>query len=234
MTPRALSASIRPRAPVATSSRSTTPVVPMRTEKSRVRRVIDGRWVSSLKVSPLESMPGGRAPMADFIGGTLRSGGCQVPPGGGRAAPGSRLHGKLLKIDNFILTIGKAGRIRSAYSIGLNSGMNKSLLFLGSAMLAACATSPDPAERFIGDHEALVETVPGAPAEWAAQGVAGKAPTGDWLSQFNDPVMEALVAEALAANPTLESRAALTRAPEALTRSARGARLPSLSASATA
>ncbi|MBI1398564.1 efflux transporter outer membrane subunit [Hyphomonas sp.] len=112
--------------------------------------------------------------------------------------------------------------------------MNKSLLFLGSAMLAACATSPDPAERFIGDHDALVETVPGAPAEWAAQGVAGKAPTGDWLGQFNDPVMEALVAEALAANPTLESRAALTRASEALTRSARGARLPSLSGSATA
>lgn len=112
--------------------------------------------------------------------------------------------------------------------------MKKSLLLLGSAMLAACATSPDPAERFIGNPDASIETVPGAPAAWVAHGVAGKAPTGDWLSQFNDPVMEALVAEALAANPTLESRAALTRATEALTRAARGARLPSLSASATA
>ena len=112
--------------------------------------------------------------------------------------------------------------------------MNKSLLFVGSAMLAACATSPNPAERFVGDHEALVETVSGAPAEWAAYGVAGKAPTGDWLKQFNDPVMEALVAEALAANPTLESRAALTRATEALTRASRSTRFPSVSASATA
>lgn len=101
-------------------------------------------------------------------------------------------------------------------------------------MLAACATSPDAAERYIDDRDALVETVAGAPAEWAAYGVAGKAPTGDWLSQFNDPVMQTLVAEALAANPTLESRAALTRATEALTRAARGARLPSLSASASA
>jgi len=98
-------------------------------------------------------------------------------------------------------------------------------------MLAACATSPDPAERFIEGRDALISTVPGAPAEWAARGVAGEAPTADWLSQFNDPVMTSLVAEALAGNPTLESRAALARATEALTRAARGQRLPSLTAS---
>ncbi|MEQ9504697.1 MAG: efflux transporter outer membrane subunit [Hyphomonas sp.] len=109
--------------------------------------------------------------------------------------------------------------------------MKKSLLLLGSAMLAACATSPDPSERYITDRDALFSTVPDAPAEWAARGVAGKAPTGDWLSQFNDPVMTSLVAEALAANPTLESRAAQTRAAAALARASRGQRLPSLSAS---
>jgi len=108
--------------------------------------------------------------------------------------------------------------------------MKKSFLFLGSAMLAACATSPDATERYVDDRNALFAAVPDAPAEWAARGVAGEAPTADWLSQFNDPVMTSLVSEALAKNPSLGSRAALARASEALTRAARGQRLPSLSA----
>ena len=101
-------------------------------------------------------------------------------------------------------------------------------------MLSACAVVPDGAERYIDERHALFQTVPDAPAEWAARGVAGAAPTGDWLSQFNDPVMTQLVGEALARNPALEGRAALTRATEALTRAARGQRLPSLSASGSA
>jgi len=108
--------------------------------------------------------------------------------------------------------------------------MKKSFLLLGSAMLAACATSPDSTERYVDDRNALFAAVPDAPSEWAARGVAGEAPTADWLSQFNDPVMTSLVAEALSKNPSLESRAALARASEALTRAARGQRLPSLSA----
>ena len=64
-------------------------------------------------------------------------------------------------------------------------------------MLSACAVIPDGTERYIDDRNALFETVPDAPAEWAARGVAGAVPTGDWLSQFNDPVMTQLVGEAL-------------------------------------
>lgn len=101
-------------------------------------------------------------------------------------------------------------------------------------MLAACATAPDPAERLIDDRNALFSSLPDAPSEWAARGVEGKAPTADWLAQFNDPVMSSLVAEALAANPTLESRAALARASQALSRAARGQRWPGLSASVAA
>lgn len=111
--------------------------------------------------------------------------------------------------------------------------MKKSFLLLSSAMLAACATAPSPAERFIDDRDALIDTLPDAPADWAARGVAGKAPTADWLAQFNDPVLTALVREALANNPTLESRAALTRAAQSAARAARGQRLPSLTASLT-
>lgn len=108
--------------------------------------------------------------------------------------------------------------------------MKNSFLLMGTAMLAACATSPSAVERLATDREALFATAPDAPAQWAARGVAGVAETGNWLDQFNDPVMNELVAEAVAANPTLESRAASLRASAALARSARGARWPSLSA----
>lgn len=112
--------------------------------------------------------------------------------------------------------------------------MHKSFLLLSSAMLAACATSPAPAERFIDGREALASTLPDAPAEWAARGVTGTAPTADWLAQFNDPKLNELVAEALAKNPTLESRAALNRASRAAARASRSQRLPSLSGTLTA
>lgn len=111
--------------------------------------------------------------------------------------------------------------------------MKNSLLLMGTAMLAACATSPSGVERLATDRDALFAAAPEAPAEWAARGVAGVADTGNWLDQFNDPVMNQLVAEALAANPTLESRAASLRASAALSRGARGQRWPSLSAAAS-
>lgn len=111
--------------------------------------------------------------------------------------------------------------------------MKNSFLLMGTAMLAACATTPDALERLGHDRNALFAMAPQAPDEWAARGVAGIAPEADWLSQFNDPVMNALVAEALAANPTLESRAASMRASAALARASRARRLPALSGSAT-
>ncbi|MBL4879547.1 MAG: RND transporter, partial [Hyphomonas sp.] len=62
-----------------------------------------------------------------------------------------------------------------------------------------------------GNREEIFAVAPEAPTDWASVGVAGQAPTGDWLSQFDDPIMENLVREALANSPTLESRAALVR-----------------------
>ena len=111
--------------------------------------------------------------------------------------------------------------------------MKNSFLLLGTAMLAACATSPDAVERMAHDRDALFATAPEAPALWAARGVAGIAPQADWLDQFDDPTMTALVAEALAANPTLESRAASMRASAALARATRARRVPTLSGSLT-
>ena len=90
--------------------------------------------------------------------------------------------------------------------------MKRSILFAGTAILAACASSPANIGGLAGEPVDFFAQAPDAPAEWTASGVAGKAPKGDWLSQFNDPVMMSLVAEALENNPTLKSRAGTMRA----------------------
>ncbi len=112
--------------------------------------------------------------------------------------------------------------------------MKKALIFFGTAMLSGCATQPAAIERIASDPDALFSTVPDAPEAWAASGVAGVAPSGDWLSQFNDPLMQDLVREALSNSPTLAARAAVLRSSEAFTRVARAERLPAVSASASA
>jgi multidrug efflux system outer membrane protein len=112
--------------------------------------------------------------------------------------------------------------------------MKRSILFVGTAFLAACASSPANLGGLAGERVDFFAQAPDAPAEWMASGVAGKAPKGDWLSQFNDPMMLSLVSEALANNPSLQSRAATMRAAEAATRTARSAGRPSLDASVSA
>ena len=112
--------------------------------------------------------------------------------------------------------------------------MKQTALLCGTALVAACATSPHSVERYAAEPSLLFSSAPDAPAVWAAQGIAGQAPAADWLGQFEDPTMIALIAEAINANPTLESRAALARASAAFSRAARAQRLPSLSASLSA
>lgn len=102
--------------------------------------------------------------------------------------------------------------------------MTRSILLLAPAILAACATSQANLPGIDGNREEIFAIAPDAPVDWAASGVAGQATTGDWLSQFSDPVMESLVREALANSPTLESRAALVRAAAASIRTARSQR----------
>ena len=112
--------------------------------------------------------------------------------------------------------------------------MKRSILIAGTAILAACASSPANLNGLAGERVDFFAQAPDAPAEWAASGVAGKAPKGDWLAQFNDPVMVSLVSEALVHNPTLQARAAAVRAAEAATRTARSAGRPTLDASVSA
>ncbi len=101
-------------------------------------------------------------------------------------------------------------------------------LLLSSVALSACATRGDAPPRPV--FEAVA---PEAPEQWAASGVVGTAPSGDWIRAFGDPALDSIVTEALGNNPTLDARAALLRASEALTRVARAGKRPVVSASAT-
>lgn len=112
--------------------------------------------------------------------------------------------------------------------------MKRNLLILSTALVAACASTSSNVSSLAGDRIEIFAVAPDAPEQWVAAGVAGALPTGDWISQFGDPVMFALIEEALTANPSLEARAAAVRASEASTRTARSRRRPSLDATATA
>jgi outer membrane protein, multidrug efflux system len=79
------------------------------------------------------------------------------------------------------------------------------MMSLGAALLlGACATAPAPErDQIVG--QALPEVaVPGA---WATAAAEGRVPEG-WLKSFDDPVLEALVGEALRNNLDLRGAAA--------------------------
>ncbi|MGB3624942.1 MAG: efflux transporter outer membrane subunit [Henriciella sp.] len=108
--------------------------------------------------------------------------------------------------------------------------MKKQSAILGLMVLAGCSTvsgvSGDPIEVF--------PVAADAPETWSAAGVAGELPRADWITQFNDPVMEALVAESLRANPSLRARYFVVQATRAQARSVYGRSLPNVSVGGSA
>lgn len=97
-------------------------------------------------------------------------------------------------------------------------------------VLAGCST----AAGIVGDSAEIFPVAPEAPQAWSAAGVSGELPTGNWISQFNDPQMEALVAEALAANPNVRAQFFAVEAARAQARSIYGRSLPNVSVGASA
>ncbi len=73
------------------------------------------------------------------------------------------------------------------------------MLGLAAALLAACATSPEP--RLEDTRTEALSHVQ-IPETWSMPANAAAVETG-WLATFNDPQLDALVAEALAYNPDL-------------------------------
>ncbi len=111
--------------------------------------------------------------------------------------------------------------------------MKQAGIVLGFLALGACSSVPS-VPSLGGQPEAIFPVAPDAPEVWAASGVAGETPKTDWLSQFDDEKLVALVNEALSANPSIRSQFYAVEATRAQARSTYGRSLPSLSGSASA
>ena len=114
--------------------------------------------------------------------------------------------------------------------------MKQASIVLGFLAMGACSTVPNvpSLSPFGGDRLVVFPIAPDAPDTWAASGVSGEIPQSDWLAQFNDETLVALVNEALAANPSIRSQYYAVEATRAQARSVYGRTLPSLSGSASA
>ena len=113
--------------------------------------------------------------------------------------------------------------------------MKQASIVLGFLAMGACSTVPSVPSMpsFGGDRLVVFPIAPDAPDAWAANGVSGELPQTDWLAQFNDETLIALVNEALAANPSIRSQFYAVEAARAQARSTYGRTLPSISGSAS-
>ncbi|MEL7108126.1 MAG: efflux transporter outer membrane subunit [Pseudomonadota bacterium] len=114
--------------------------------------------------------------------------------------------------------------------------MKRASIVLGLLTVSACSTVPSmpglpSMPTLSGEPMVVFPVAPDAPDVWAATGVSGEAPQSDWLVQFDDATLIALVNEALAANPSIRSQYYAVEATRAQARSTYGRTLPSLSAS---
>lgn len=99
-------------------------------------------------------------------------------------------------------------------------------IFFASLMLtSSCATVEN---TLVGPPADITPQLPAIPDEWVKAGVVGEAPSGNWLDQFDDPTMLALVNEALEANPDIMASEARVRAAREQARGVYGRSLPSI------
>ncbi len=99
-----------------------------------------------------------------------------------------------------------------------------------AALAGGCASLSGQTSQLLSDLSQPVATTPN---EWAIN-LPDAPAEGDWIKQFGSPAMYTLIDEALSANQSLKSAQATTKALRAQARAARGARVPSLSAGASA
>ncbi len=94
---------------------------------------------------------------------------------------------------------------------------------LGMTSLSACTVGPD----YHAPH-------PPVEAQWAGQAAIGEVDGGAWWQRFNDPLLDALVDEMLAGNPSLREAQARLAEARASREEVRGAALPQVQASGSA
>jgi len=81
----------------------------------------------------------------------------------------------------------------------------RAALLLAAMLVAGCALKAPPTHTDVVDQALPKDTR--IPPAWRADAQSGEV-TNDWLKSFNDPVLNAIVAEAIANNPDLRAAAA--------------------------
>jgi len=94
------------------------------------------------------------------------------------------------------------------------------------AVLASCSTG----DQLSLTRDAVSTAEHSAPSAWAAAEAPAAPPRGDWIADFNDLTLTALVDEALSSNFSLLQTAARVEQARQLARSAGAPQLPSLDA----
>ena len=102
--------------------------------------------------------------------------------------------------------------------------MNRSLVYVSLLSLSACAAG----HGLTGAPVQVEATLPNVPAEFKAKTVAEAPAISNWMSQFEDERMIAVVDEALAANPDILASEATARAARENARAIFGRSLPSV------
>jgi outer membrane protein TolC len=103
-----------------------------------------------------------------------------------------------------------------------NNAMTQRLLLIAASALAlsACVSGPDYAARPVSPTASAPFLGAGTPLVTAAQ------PAGDWWLLYRDPVLDGLVADALAANTDVRVAAGRLERARAVVRQTRAAREP--------
>jgi len=117
------------------------------------------------------------------------------------------------------------------------AGGGATLAALGALVVGGCAAGPDfktPAppsvSAYVARPLAATAAVPGIAAGSAQRFAAGADLPGDWWTLFHSPALNALIAQALKANPDLKAAQAALRQAHETTLAQRGAFFPSLMA----
>ncbi|MEO1028028.1 MAG: TolC family protein [Pseudomonadota bacterium] len=102
--------------------------------------------------------------------------------------------------------------------------MRKSV-FIAIMLTTGCTSLEN---RLVGPPAEITPPLPAVPDRWAAAGVVGTAESGDWLAQFNDPVLYDIIVEAITGSPQVKTNAAQAEAAAENARAIYGRSLPSL------
>jgi NodT family efflux transporter outer membrane factor (OMF) lipoprotein len=105
--------------------------------------------------------------------------------------------------------------------------MRTVITVLSAAMLAACASAPDPAET------PQMRSVASFATRQSFDAAAGDWPVDAWWSSYGDSQLNALVTEALATSPSLAIAEARLRRARALTQASEAALLPTVTSGTT-